>query len=452
MLKSNAVGYSGETGVAMGDFGATLEALKRMDSTKIFFTDLHGRIMSLPVNPENMESISDTGIGFDGSSVAGFATVEKSDRILKPVKESLRLINFTDEKVGFFIGDIYNEEDQRALADPRAALENILAEAEEEFGYTFTVGPEHEFFLLKGDTFDENSHTDRGGYFQASPHDKGEAVRDRIISVLGECGINFEKTHHEVTPSQHEINLECTDPLNAADRTVLFNYVTQKVATEFGYYAAFMPKPFDGYNRNAFHIHLSMQDREGNNAFYDDTAEQNIGPIARQFIAGILKYARETSIIMASTFNSYKAYVIEREAPIIRNWGFSNRSSMVRIPHALSPQSTRLELRSPDPCGNPYLQIAVLIAMGLAGIREGLDAVPPISGSTYHKNWKMKVWDRRFLPKCMYEALVEAERSKFLKETLGQRIYENYMAVKVSDWEEHRTHVTPREHSKYLSR
>jgi glutamine synthetase len=436
----------------MGDFKETLETLKQTDSTKIFFTDLHGRIMSLPVNPNNMESICNTGIGFDGSSIAGFASVEKSDRLLKPVKESFRLVKLADEKVGFFNGDVYNEAGKRSLVDPRAVLENILAEAEAEFGYKFIVGPEYEFFLLKGDKFDENSHTDRGGYFQASPHDKGEAVRHRIINVLKECGIVFEKSHHEVTPSQHEINLECTDPLNGADRTVLFNYVTQKVATEFGYYAAFMPKPFNGYNRNAFHIHISMQDLDGNNVFYDETAEKNIGKIARQFIAGILKYARETSIIMASTFNSYKAYVLEREAPIVRNWGFSNRSSMVRIPHALSPQSTRLELRSPDPCGNPYLQIAVLIAMGLAGIKQGLDCGPPISGSAYRKAWKMKVWDKRFLPKCMYEALVEAERSKFLKETLGERLYENYMALKVSEWEDHRTHVTPLEHSKYLNR
>ena len=436
----------------MPDSNQMLETLPKTDSTKIFFTDLHGRIMSLPVNPEHIADICNTGVGFDGSSIAGLASVEKSDRILKPVKDTYRLVKFADENVGFFIGDVYNEMGQKAQADPRAVLVNILEKAEAEFGYQFTVGPEHEFFLLKGDTFDNNSHTDRGRYFQASPHDKGEAVRNRIIGILKECGITFEKSHHEVTPSQHEINLECTDPLNGADRTVLFNYVTQKVATEFGYYAAFMPKPFDGYNRNAFHIHISMQDMKGNNVFYDPSAEKSVSTIMRQFIGGILTYARETSIIMASTFNSYKAYVIEREAPIVRNWGFSNRSSMVRIPYALSPQSTRLELRNPDPCGNPYLQIAVLIAMGLEGIRKNLDCGPPISGSTYRKNVKSRVWDKRFLPKCMYEALVEAERSKFLKATLGERIYDNYMALKINDWEEHRTHVTPLEHNKYLSR
>ena len=186
--------------------------------------------------------------------------------------------------------------------------------------------------------------------------------------------------------------------------------------------------------------------------FYDNRANHNLGETARQFIAGILKYARETSIIMASTFNSYKAYVIEREAPIIRNWGFSNRSSMVRIPYSVNPEGTRLELRNPDPSGNVYLQIAVLIAMGLEGIRQKLDCGKSASGSSYKKNYGMKVWDKRFLPKSMFEALVEAEKSKFLRQTLGDRIYGNFMDLKAKDWEEHRTQVSPMELKKYLGR
>lgn len=428
------------------------EKLKHTDSTKIFFTDLNGRIMSLPVNPDNIESIMANGIGFDGSSIAGYATVENSDRLLIPEPASMRVVEFTNERLGFFIGTIFNQAQGRAKADPRAVLENILSKAESEFGYRFVTGPEHEFFLLNGDASDKELHSDSALYFQASPNDHGEAVRNRIVGILKDCGINFEKTHHEVTPSQHEINLECIDPLGGADRTVLFNHVTQKVAAEYGYHATFMPKPFDGYNRNAFHIHISMQDLEGNNVFYDSRANHNIGETARQFIAGILKYARETSIIMASTFNSYKAYVIEREAPIIRNWGFSNRSSMVRIPYCFNPESTRIELRNPDPSGNVYLQMAVLIAMGLEGIRQKLDCGKPASESTYKKNYGMKVWDKRFLPKSMYEALVEAEKSKFLRQTLGDRIYTNFMDLKVRDWEEHRTRVSPLEHQKYLGR
>jgi len=307
--------------------------LKNLDLTKIFFTDLNGRIMNLPINPENIESIISNGIGFDGSSVAGYATVDASDRLLFPDPESFRIVELKDEKLGFFIGHIYNDQGSRAQADPRAVLEKILTEAESEYGFKFQVGPEHEFFILAEDEFGEKVHSDSAGYFQSTPHDKGERVRNRIIGILKACGIRFEKAHHEVTPSQHEINLECASPLSAADRTVLFNYITQKVAEEFGYHATFMPKPFDDFNRNAYHIHLSMQDLEGKNLFYDAGGEYNISETAKKFIAGILKYARETSIIMASTFNSYKAYVLDREAPIVIGWGFKNRSSMVRLPY-----------------------------------------------------------------------------------------------------------------------
>jgi glutamine synthetase len=425
--------------------------LKNVDSTKIFFTDLNGRHRGLPINPANIDPIMKKGIGFDGSSIAGITTVDDSDRILVPVQDSFRLVEFTEEKVGFFIGKIQNAQGERSKSDPRAVLENVLNKADSEYGYRFLLGPEHEFFLLKGDEFNEDLHSDRAGYFHSDPHDKGEIVRKKIIEVLAKCGINFEKAHHEVTASQHEINLECLDPLAAADRTVLFNYVTQKVAAENGLHATFMPKPFDGQNRNAFHIHLSMMDKKGKNLFYQAKAKYHLSKTARQFMGGIVKYARETSIIMASTFNSYKAYVVEREAPVVRGWGLKNRSSMVRVPYASSTESTRIELRSPDPAGNPYLQMAALIGMGLQGIKEDLDCGQPDLGSTYRVKRKYRVWDRRFLPKSMFEALVEAEKSRFLKELLGERIYNNYMGLKIADWEEHRTHVTPREHEKYLS-
>ena len=427
------------------------EKLKHVDSTKIFFTDLNGRHRGLPINPANIEPIIKKGIGFDGSSIAGITTVDDSDRLLLPVRDSFRVLEFKEEKLGFFIGKIQNARGERSKSDPRAVLENVLSKVESEHGYRFLLGPEHEFFLLRGDGFSEAIHSDSAGYFHSDPHDKGEIVRKKIIAILAKCGINFEKAHHEVTASQHEINLECLDPLGAADRTVLFNYVTQKVAAENGLHATFMPKPFDGQNRNAFHIHLSLMDRRGKNLFYQAKAEYNLSRTARQFMGGIIKYARETSIVMASTFNSYKAYVVEREAPVVRGWGLKNRSSMVRVPYASSPENTRIELRNPDPTGNPYLQMAALIGMGLQGIKEDLECGRPDIGSTYRVRRKYRVWDRRYLPKSMFEALVEAERSRFLKELLGERIYNNYMALKIADWEEHRTHVTPREHEKYLS-
>ena len=426
------------------------ERMKGVDSVKIFFTDLNGRIMSLPVNPDNLEAIVAEGIGFDGSSIAGFATVDNSDQLLFPDPGSLRVVNFEDGKLGFLVGGIYNDQVTRAETDPRAVLEGVLAEAELEYGFRFMVGPEHEFFLLAENEFGERSHSDDAGYFNGAPHDKGESVRNKIVAVLKGCGIRFEKAHHEVTPSQHEINLEPLDPLQAADRTVLFNFVTQKTASEFGYHATFMPKPFDGYNRNAFHIHLSMQDLDGKNLFHEEGVDHNLSNTAKCFIGGILKHARETSIIMASTFNSYKAYVLEREAPIIRGWGFRNRSSMVRVPYCSNPAGTRIELRSPDPAGNVYLQFATFIAMGLKGVREESECGAPDTGSTYRKDHAIRISDEQFLPKSMFEALVEADRSKFLKGLLGDHMYRNYISLKIEDWEEHRTHVTPRELKKYL--
>ncbi len=418
---------------------------------KIFFTDLNGRLRALTVNPEFMGRIVEKGVGFDGSSVAGITTVDDSDRLLLPIPESYRVLEFNSERVGFCIAKILNLLGGRSQSDPRAVLEKVLERAESEYGISFQVAPEHEFFLLQSDDFTKNIHSDKAGYFHSDPHDKGGAVRNQIIRTLKRCGIRHEKTHHEVTASQHEINLEHTDALSAADRTLLFNYVAERVAAEQGMHMTLMPKPFDDQNRNAFHLHISMWDREGRNLFYDPDGEYNLSRRARQFIAGILKYARQTSIIMASTYNSYKAYVAEREAPMVVGWGIKNRSSMVRLPYCAGPESTRLELRSPDPSGNVYLQMAALIEMGLQGIRLGLECGPPDAGSVYRSLWDCRIWDERFLPRSMFEALVEAERSDFLRELLGENIYRNYLCLKIASWEEHRTHVTPRELGNYLS-
>lgn len=433
--------------------------LQDVDITKLFFTDLNGRLMNLSVNKNILNSIVKNGVGFDGSSVAGYASVDNSDRLLVPDLKTLKKVVFQNQTTAFLVGNVYNEKGVPASTDPRYLLQQVLEKAETEFGYRIFTGPEHEFFLLNGDEFDLTSkkglsdavHSDRAGYFQSTPHDIGESIRHEITEILATCGIQYEKSHHEVTPSQHEINLEYTDALSAADRSLLFTYVTQKVAESKGFYASFMPKPFEKYNRNAFHIHLSMFDQNGNNLFYDEKADRNLNCTAKNFIGGILKYARETSIVMASTVNSYKAYIIEKEAPIVRGWGFRNRSSMVRVPYASSPEATRIELRNPDPGGNVYLQMAVLISMGLQGIRDGLDSGTPDRGSTYEKNYKLRVWDEQFLPRSFYEALVEAEKSDFLKEVMGESLYTNFMRLKINEWEDDRVHITRREHQKYMN-
>ncbi len=425
--------------------------LSQVDSTKIFFTDLNGRIRGLAINQDNMERINESGIGFDGSSIDGITTVDDSDRLLFPVLETLRIVDFNYKKLGFFIGNINRERGISSDSDPRAVLVNVVENAEKEFGCRFLVGPEYEFFLLKGDEFSEARHTDRAGYFYSDPYDKGDTVRESIVDILRKCGIIFEKDHHEVTPSQHEINFECTSPIEAADQTLLFMHVAKKVASTFGYYVTFMPKPFNNQNRSAFHMHLSMHDREGKNIFFDEEDEFSLSMIARHFIGGILKYARQTSIIMASTYNSYKAYTLEREAPIACGWGVRNRSSMIRVPYSSDPSGTRIELRSPDLSGNVYLQMATFIAMGLQGMRDKIDPGKPDEGSVYRNYDRLQIVNRNLLPRSMYEALAEAEKSDFLRNLLGETLFRSYLSLKINEWENFRTSVTTMEHAVYLS-
>jgi glutamine synthetase len=427
------------------------EKVKDLDIVQIFCSDLNGRTMTIQVNPENIETYFNKGVGFDGSSIPGIATVDDSDRILVPIPDTFNIMEFKKERSGFFIGKIATEDGARSKSDPRALLEKIISKAETEHGFKFLVGPEHEFFLLTEEEFSSDIRSDKAGYFQADPRDKGIFVRRRIVEVLDKCGIKFEKAHHEVADSQHEINLECVDPLRAADRTLLFKYITKKVSEEFGYHATFMPRPFNGKNRSAFHIHVSMHDAEGNNLFHDPGSPKNLSRLARQFIGGLLEHARETSLVMASTYNSYKAFMPGLEAPTYIGWGFHNRSSMVRVPFTGDPESTRIELRSPDPSGNVYLQLAVLLGAGLDGIGKNINCNAPDTGSNYHNEYNKQVWNEKILPKSLFEALVEAEKGKLLRELMGKFLYERYMALKIAEWEDHRTHITPREHEKYLS-
>ena len=428
------------------------EQLKEAYTTKLFFTDLNGRLKNLSINPDDIESILENGVGIDGSSIAGIATVDNSDRILKPVMESFRLVDFEDRKIGFFVGQIFNQDGSRSEVDPRYPLERAVEKATNDYQLKFMMGPEHEFFLLNGDEFNSGIHTDKLDYFGSSAGDIGDIVRQEIVNVLSKCGIKYEKTHHEVTSSQHEINLEPGDPLTVADRTILFEFVTKEVAAQYNLHATFMSKPFTGLNRNAFHVHLSFTSLEGKNLCYDENCDHNLSGMLMNFVGGVIKHAREASIVMASTFNSYKAYVLDKEAPVVRGWGIRNRSSMVRIPHAVNPKGTRMELRCPDATGNVYLQFATLIFMGLAGIANKEDAGQPDVGSIYKNELQQpKVLDRRFLPRDFFPALMDAENSTFMAEALGTDLFANYMKIKISEWEDHRTTITDLEHKKYLN-
>jgi glutamine synthetase len=378
----------------------------------------------------------------DGSSISGFASVEDSDRLILPLAGPPYRFKLEGVEAGLMIGALYLRAGLRSPSDPRALLERILEQAGAEFGAGFRLGPEHEFFLLRehgGEEIFEAS--DRAGYCSADPLDLGVEVREGVLDLLRQCGIRHLKSHHEVALSQHEIDLECTDPLAASDQTLVLRYLTKKVAHTHGLCATFMPKPFNNRNRTAYHLHLSMFDGAGNNLFHDPRDKEQLSRMARQFMGGILKYGRECSIIMASSPNSYKAYVPEREAPISVGWGRSNRSSMMRVPLTADARNTRIELRSPDPSGNAYLQAATFIGMGLQGLRERLDCGLPERRSSYLNKGPVTISDAKFLPRSMFEALVAAEKSRFLKDFLGENVHETYLQLKLSEWERYRTYV-----------
>lgn len=435
----------------MCDLESMKKQLKEANMTKLFFTDLNGRLKNLSINPDEIESIIENGVGIDGSSIAGIATVDNSDRVLKPVAESFRLVDFGDKKIGFMAGRLFDQDGTRTSVDPRFALEKAVAKAETDHNIKFMMGPEYEFFLLNDEEMHSAAHTDNIDYFSSSPLAIGDEIRQEIVEVLASCGIKYEKHHHEVTPSQHEVNLEPGDPLAIADRTILFIFVAKEIAAKYEQHVTFMAKPFSGFNRNAFHIHVSFTDMDGNNLCYDENAEHKLSPVLMDFIGGIIKHAREASVIFASTINSYKAYVLDKEAPVVRGWGLSNRSSMVRIPHCLSPKAFRCELRCPDPSGNVYLQFATLIQIGLDGLENKLDPGSPDMGNSYKMDLGQKVLDERFLPRDFFEALLEAENGSYLKEVLGEDLFNNYHGLKFKDWEEYRTTVTDYEHNKYLT-
>ncbi|MBU1054077.1 MAG: glutamine synthetase beta-grasp domain-containing protein [Proteobacteria bacterium] len=230
-----------------------------VDTMQIFTTDLNGRPVTIQVHVGDIETFFKKGVGFDGSSVPGYGTVDDSDKLLIPLPETFRKVEFKQETLGFLIGKINEEYGERSLLDPRSLLEKVVKQAEDEFGLYFLTAPEHEFFLLTTDEFSKDSHTDNAGYFHADPRDKGEVVKKEIVAVLKRCGIQFEKMHHEVTPSQHEINLGALDPIKTADRTILFSYITKRVAYAHDLHATFMPKPFNGHYRNNRNAKVNWQ-------------------------------------------------------------------------------------------------------------------------------------------------------------------------------------------------
>ncbi len=262
-------------------------------------------------------------------------------------------------------------------------------------------------------------------------------------------GFQIEASHHEVAPSQHEIDFRFSDVLSTADNVITFKYVVKSIAYHKGYYATVMPKPLFGVNGSGMHSNQSLF-KEGKNAFYDPSTPTQLSQEAMYYIGGLLKRKREFTAITNPVVNSYKRIVPGYDAPIYKTWSAQNRSSLIRIP-ATRGEGTRIELRCPDPACNPYLAFALMLRTGLDGIKNKIDPGEPTNVNICHLTEKEREERSiRSLPADLKEAIDEMQGSAFIEAVLGDHVFSHYLCAKKMEWDEYKSIVHPWELSTYL--
>ncbi len=434
-----------------------LEEVKQKDVKfiKLQFTDISGMVKSVAIPVEQLEESMDKGTWFDGSSIGGFARICESDMYLKPDPTTFAVLPWRPKEnaTARIIADVHSPDGKPFEGDPRYILKRAVEEAEKE-GLTYNTGPELEFFLFKAN---ESMITpvphDVAGYFDFSPMDLASDVRRDVIFALEKLGMHVEMSHHEVAPGQHEIDFRYGQALTTADNAVTFRYTVKAIASEHDLYATFMPKPIFGQNGNGMHVHQSLFNKEGVNIFFDSEDEYKLSETARSYIAGQLEHVRAMSAILAPTVNSYKRLVPGYEAPVYICWGQKNRSALIRVPRYSKgrEQSTRAELRCPDPSCNPYLAFAVMLRAGLEGVKKKLTPPEPVEEDVYGFNdEKLAKLGIKTLPTSLGEAICELGKDKLMKETLGKHTYERYLEAKKAEWSEYSIQVTGWELERYL--
>ncbi len=417
------------------------------------FTDIFGQLKNVAITASQIEKAVNNQIMFDGSSIEGFTRIHESDQYLYPDLDSFVVFPWRPShgKVARLICDVHNPDGTPFVGDPRGVLQRVLEKAK-SMGYdAFNVGPEAEFFLFQTD--EEGKPTtktnDEAGYFDLGPLDHGESTRREICLALEDMGFEIEASHHEVAQGQHEIDFKYAPALECADKIMTFKLAVKILAQKNGLHATFMPKPIFGINGSGMHTNMSLF-RNGKNVFYDPDGEKGLSKEAYSFIAGLLYHMKGMAAITNPLVNSYKRLVPGYEAPCYMAWSASNRSALIRIPAARG-QSTRVELRSPDPSCNPYLELAVCLAAGLDGIEKGMTPPPEITDNIFAMDAatrKSKGIDS--LPGALHEALAEMKKDQLIMDTLGEHIASQYIAGKEAECDEYRTRVSSWEIDKYM--
>ncbi len=420
---------------------------------QFWFTDVLGTLKSFAITPSELEDGMTEGMGFDGSSIEGFARIEESDMIAKPDPTTFQMIPWSSDNrpVARMFCDILNPDGSPYEGDPRYVFKRLLKKIEAQ-GYTYYIGPELEYFYFK-----DNASTqvlDSAGYFDSRPLDVAGTLRRNTIFALQTMGIQVEYSHHEVASSQHEIDLRYDEGLRMADKTMTYRLIVKEIARQNGVYATFMPKPIFGENGSGMHVHQSLF-KGSKNAFYDPKDKYHLSDLAKHYIAGLLRHAPELTAITNQWVNSYKRLVPGYEAPVYVSWARRNRSAMIRVPMYKPGKeaATRIEFRSPDPSCNPYLAFAVMLAAGLEGIEKGYELPDPIEEDIF----ELKPAERQArgitdLPGNLYAAILETEKSELLRKTLGDHVFNKFIENKKIEWDAFRVHVSQFEIDRYLPR
>ena len=421
---------------------------------RLWFTDVLGNLKSFAISPAELENALEDGMSFDGSSIDGFSRIQESDVLAIPDPNTFEVLPWGDPKAteARVFCDIHHLDGTPFHGDPRQVLRRQL-DAAHELGYAFYVAPDIEFFYFappeRGTT---PVALDEGGFFDLTTTDVAGSLRKQTIRTLETMSIPVEYSFHEDAPSQHEIDLRHTDALTMADSVMTFRLVVKEVAAKQGVHATFMPKPLEGVQGSGMHMHFSMFDGE-NNAFYSDDDPYNLSPVAKQFMAGLLRHAAEITAVTNQTVNSYKRLVPGFEAPVHISWARNNRSGLIRVPIAKrgNASATRIEYRSPDPACNPYLAFSVILAAGLKGIAEGYQLPVEADANLFElDDAALAALDIDTLPQSLSDSLRVMEKSTLVREALGEHIFEWFLRNKRSEWRAYKTHVSQFEFDRYL--
>ena len=421
---------------------------------RLWFTDVLGNLKSFAISPAELENALEDGMTFDGSSIDGFSRVQESDVLAIPDPNTFEVLPWGDTKSAEarVFCDIYNLDGTPFEGDPRQVLRRNL-QAARAMGLTFFVAPDMEFFYFAPPRRGQAPEPlDEAGFFDLTASDIAGSLRKQTIRTLEAMGIPVEYSFHEDAPSQHEIDLRHNDGLSMADSVMTFRLVVKEVAASQGVHASFMPKPLEGVQGSGMHMHMSLFNGE-ENAFYSPDDAYNLSPIAKQFMAGLLRHAAEITAVTNQTVNSYKRLVPGFEAPVHISWARNNRSGLIRvpIPKKGNPMATRIEYRSPDPACNPYLAFSVILAAGLRGIRERYELPAEADANLFQlDDAQLASLGIDQIPSSLGDALKVMESSSLVAEALGEHIFEWFLRNKRNEWRAYKGHVSTFEHDRYL--